>query len=79
MNSEKRKDMRKTLFIGMMAAGIMMLGSCGGNKSQQAVYEDVVDSTTVESLVARDKTIYGLRPCDSDEFVGGAYRQWRYA
>lgn len=52
--------MRKTLFIGMMAAGIMMLGSCGGNKSQQAVYEDVVDSTTVESLVARDKTIYGL-------------------
>lgn len=50
--------MRKTLFIGMMVAGIMMLGSCGGGKPQQASVEE--DSTNVEDLVPRDKTIYGI-------------------
>ena len=43
-----------------MAAGIMMLGSCGGGKSRQVVYEDEPDSADVENSVARDKTIYGL-------------------
>ena len=60
MKGEKFNDMRKTLFIGMMAAGIMMLGSCGGGKSRQVVYEDEPDSADVENSVARDKTIYGL-------------------
>ena len=52
--------MRKSLFIGMMVAGIMMLGSCGGgSKPQQSmVYEE--DSTDIEDVVPRDKTIYGL-------------------
>ena len=56
--------MRKSLFIGMMVAGIMMLGSCGGgSKPQQSmVYEE--DSTDIESLW----TCYG------DEYVRGAYR-----
>ena len=44
----------------MMVAGIMMLGSCGGgSKPQQSmVYEE--DSTDIEDVVPRDKTIYGL-------------------
>ena len=52
--------MRKSSFIGMMVAGIMMLGSCGGgSKPQQSlVYEE--DSTDIEDVVPRDKTIYGL-------------------
>ena len=52
--------MRKSLFIGMMVAGIMMLGSCGGgSKSQQSVVFDE-DSTDIEDVVPRDKTIYGI-------------------
>ena len=60
MKGEKLNDMRKSLFIGMMVAGIMMLGSCGGgSKPQQSmVYEE--DSTDIEDVVPRDKTIYGL-------------------
>ena len=50
--------MKKTVFIGMMVAGIMMLGSCGGKQKQVVVEEE--DSTSVEDLVPRDKTIYGL-------------------
>lgn len=52
--------MRKSLFIGMMVAGIMMLGSCGGGSrpQQSMVYEE--DSTDIENVVPRDKTIYGL-------------------
>ena len=52
--------MRKSLFIGMMVAGIMMLGSCGGGSrpQQSMVYEE--DSTDIEDVVPRDKTIYGL-------------------
>lgn len=52
--------MRKSLFIGVMVAGIMMLGSCfGGGKSNQTVVYDE-DSTDIEDIVPRDKTIYGL-------------------
>ncbi len=52
--------MRKSLFIGVMVAGIMMLGSCfgGGSSSQTVVYDE--DSTDIEDIVPRDKTIYGL-------------------
>ena len=44
----------------MMVAGIMMLGSCGsGSRPQQSIVYDE-DSTDIEDVVPRDKTIYGL-------------------
>lgn len=49
--------MKKVWWMGMAIAGMIMLGSCGGNK-QQAAAE--ADSTAVEELVPRDKTVYGL-------------------
>ena len=50
--------MKKKVFIGMMIAGIMILSSCGGKQQQQFVEE--TDSTEVENVIPRDKTIYGL-------------------
>ena len=50
--------MKKTELFGMMVAGVMTLGSCGGGgNANQNVAE--ADSSDVEILV-RDKTIYGL-------------------
>ena len=42
----------------MVAAGIVVLGSCGGNKQQGGDTE--VDSTDIADLIPRDNTIYGL-------------------
>lgn len=50
--------MKKTLFLVMVVAGIVMLGSCGGGKQQGGA--DDTDSTEVGELVPRDNTIYGL-------------------
>ena len=50
--------MRKEVIIGMMTASIFVLSSCGGKQQQQSV--EVTDSTEVESVIPRDKTIYGL-------------------
>ena len=50
--------MKKTLFLVMVFAGIVMLGSCGGGKQQGGA--DDTDSTEVGELVPRDYTIYGL-------------------
>ena len=50
--------MKKTLFLVMVVAGIVMLGSCGGGKQQGGA--DDTDSTEVGELVPRDYTIYGL-------------------
>ena len=52
--------MKKTAFLGMMVAGIMMLGSCGGGKQQQVVVEEDEDPASSVDDVIRDKTIYGL-------------------
>ena len=49
--------MKKTLFLVMVVAGIVMLGSCGGKQQGGA---DDTDSTEVGELVPRDYTIYGL-------------------
>lgn len=55
----RNKDMKKSLFFGMMVAGAMALSSCGGGGSRpQNVAE--ADSSEVKSLINRDKTIYGL-------------------
>lgn len=50
--------MKKTLFLVMVVAGIVILGSCGGGKQQGGA--DDTDSTEVGELVPRDYTIYGL-------------------
>lgn len=43
----------------MMAAVMMLSGSCGGGK-QQAQVEETPDSTTTENVILRDQTIYGV-------------------
>lgn len=51
--------MKKTVFIGMMVAGVIALGSCGGKANQQeAVVEE--DSVSIEDVIPRDHTIYGI-------------------
>ena len=50
--------MKKTLFFLVVAAGMMMIGSCGGGKQQNT--EADADTVDVEDLVPRDYTIYGL-------------------
>ena len=42
-----------------MAAVMILSGSCGGSK-QQAETEDVADTTNVENVILRDRTIYGV-------------------
>ena len=43
----------------MMAAVMILSGSCGGGK-QQAQVEETPDSTTTENVILRDQTIYGI-------------------
>jgi hypothetical protein len=50
--------MKKTLFFLVVAAGMMMIGSCGGGKQQNT--EADADTVDVEDLVPHDYTIYGL-------------------
>lgn len=51
--------MKKTVLFGMMVAGVMTLGSCGGGgNANQNVAE--ADSSDVKIADLRDKTIYGL-------------------
>ena len=49
--------MKKTVFFGMMVAGLMMLGSCGGKQQQKAVDEQKSSS---EGFIPTDRTLYGL-------------------
>jgi len=49
--------MKKVSFIVMIVALITAFGSCGGSKQQAS---EEADSTSVEELVPRDKTIYGI-------------------
>ena len=53
--------MKKVSFIVMIVALITAFGSCGGSKQQAS---EEADSTSVEELVPRDKTIYGI--CTDD-------------
>lgn len=50
--------MKKVFLLVVMAASVTLIGSCGGGKQQQADVE--TDSVSVEDLVPRDKTIYGI-------------------
>ena len=50
--------MKKSVLFGMMVAGALVSGSCGGGKQQQ--YAEQADSTAVDEIIQRDRTIYGL-------------------
>ena len=51
--------MKKSVFLGVFVAGVVLFGSCGGNKQQQYVEEDD-NSTSMEDKEVRDHTIYGI-------------------
>ncbi|MBP5777251.1 MAG: hypothetical protein J6W56_06835 [Prevotella sp.] len=50
--------MKKVSFLMMIVAAVVALGSCGGGNKQQAAVD--TDSVSVEDLIPRDKTIYGI-------------------
>ena len=50
--------MKKITLLVLAVAGIVGFGSCGGGKQQQATVE--TDTVSVEELVPRDKTVYGI-------------------
>ena len=50
--------MKKVSFLFVLVASLSVLGSCGGSGKQQAAVEK--DSVSVEDLIPRDKTIYGI-------------------
>ena len=52
--------MKKSVFLGVFVAGVVLFGSCGGNKQQQYVEEDDDNSTSMENKEAHDRTIYGI-------------------
>jgi hypothetical protein len=50
--------MKKSVFLGVMVAGIMLFGSCGSNKQQYVEAED--ESESMQNSIAIDRTIYGI-------------------
>ena len=50
--------MKKIVLLGAFVAGIMLLGSCGGNKQQYVETDD--ESEAMQDLSSRDRTIYGI-------------------
>ena len=50
--------MKKIVLLGAFVAGIMLLGSCGGNKQQYVETDD--ESEATQDLSSRDRTIYGI-------------------
>ena len=50
--------MKKSVFLGVFMAGVLLFGSCGGNNNQQ--YADDEDSTEVNDLSSHDCTVYGI-------------------
>ena len=45
--------MKKSVFLGTFVAGILLFGSCGGNKQQYV--EEESDSISREELASRDR------------------------
>ncbi|MBQ8948737.1 MAG: hypothetical protein IJ059_02990 [Prevotella sp.] len=50
--------MKKVVFLSVASATMMLL-SCGGGKPQAQV-EETPDSTSIENVIPRDQTIYGV-------------------
>jgi len=55
--------MKKGVLLGVLMAGVLLFGSCGGNNNQQ--YADDDDSTAVDNLTSRDRTVYGICTANS--------------
>ena len=47
--------MKKSVFLGVFVAGVVLFGSCGGNKQQQYVEEDDDNSTSMENKEAHER------------------------
>jgi hypothetical protein len=52
--------MKKSVFLGVFVAGVVLFGSCGGNKQQQQYAEEEDYSTSLEDREVHDRTIYGI-------------------
>ena len=52
--------MKKSVFLGVFVAGVVLFGSCGGNKQQQQYAEEEDNSTSLEDREVHDRTIYGI-------------------
>ncbi|MBR5325095.1 MAG: hypothetical protein IKU49_01230 [Prevotella sp.] len=50
--------MKKVSYLFVLIASLSVLGSCGGSGKQQAAVEK--DSVSLDDLIPRDKTIYGI-------------------
>ncbi len=50
--------MKKIVFLGVMVAGIMLFGSCGGKKQQYVETDDA--SGGAQNPASNDRTIYGI-------------------
>lgn len=52
--------MKKVTILVLAVVGLIGFGSCGGGKQQQEASAEEEDSTSVEDLVPRDRTVYGI-------------------
>ena len=52
--------MKKVTILVLTVVGLIGFGSCGGGKQQQEASVEEEDSTSVEDLVPRDRTVYGI-------------------
>ena len=50
--------MKKSVFLGVIVAGVMLFGSCGSNKQQYVETDD--ESESMQNPVSNDRTIYGI-------------------
>ena len=53
--------MKKSVFLGVFVAGVVLFGSCGGNKQQQQEYVEEDNNTTpMDEMAVRDRTVSNL-------------------
>lgn len=50
--------MKKSVFLGVIVAGVVLFGSCGSNKQQYVETDD--ESESMQNPVSNDHTIYGI-------------------
>ena len=50
--------MKKSVFLGVIVAGVVLFGSCGSNKQQYVEADD--ESESMQNPVSNDRTIYGI-------------------
>jgi len=52
--------MKKSVFLGVFVAGVVLFGSCGGNKQQQQYVEEDDNSSFLNDGEVHDRTVYGI-------------------